>query len=144
MNTIRLTKSQIAQLTVNEKRASYKTNPIIDSPSKVYEQVKYYGRLNQEHFVVMTLDSANRMIDLHEVTVGTLTASLVHPREVFKPAIDDVAASIIVIHNHPSGSLTPSTADLQVTQRLEEVGDLIGIKLNDHLIVTEDSFASII
>lgn len=143
MNTIRLTKSQIAQLTVNEKRASYKTNPIIDSPSKVYEQVKHYGKLDQEHFVVITLDGANRMIDLHEVTVGTLTASLVHPREVFKPAIDDMAASIIVTHNHPSGSLTPSTADLQVTQRLEDAGHILGIKLNDHLIVTEDSFASI-
>ena len=117
--------------------------PIIDSPEKAVEQLGFIRDKKQEYFVCLTLDGANRLIDTHTITIGTLTASLVHPREVFAPAIADRAASIIVAHNHPSGSLNPSTADLQVTQRLREVADMIGVNLVDHIIITNSNFSLI-
>lgn len=118
--------------------------PIIDTPEKAAEQLKDIRDKKQEHFVVMTLDGANRLIAKRTVTIGTLTSSLVHPREVFADAITDRAASIIVAHNHPSGNLEPSKADLEVTARLKETGDLIGINLIDHLIITLKSFKSLV
>jgi DNA repair protein RadC len=90
----------------------------------------------QEHFVVLTLDGANRLIEKRVVTIGTLNASLVHPREVFADAITDRAAGIVVAHNHPGGSLEASGPDIVVTKRLRAAGELLGIKLLDHLIVT--------
>jgi DNA repair protein RadC len=90
----------------------------------------------QEHFVVLTLDGAQRLIEKRVVTIGTLNNSLVHPREVFADAITDRAAAIVVAHNHPGGSLHPSGADLVVTKRLRAAGELLGIKLLDHIIVT--------
>ncbi|NCU34074.1 hypothetical protein EOM27_01980, partial [Candidatus Saccharibacteria bacterium] len=97
----------------------------------------------QEYFVCLTLDGANRLIAKRIITIGTLTASLVHPREVFAEAITDRAASIIVAHNHPSGSLEPSQADIDVNERLLSAGNLLGVKLIDHIIVSKDSFSTI-
>lgn len=97
----------------------------------------------QEYFVALTLDGANRLIANRTITIGTVNASLVHPREVFADAITDRAASILVAHNHPSGSLVPSKADLDVTRRLKESGELLGIQLLDHLIVTANSYSVI-
>ncbi len=90
----------------------------------------------QEHFVVLTLDGANRLIEKRTITIGTLNASLVHPREVFADAITDRAAGIVVAHNHPGGSLNPSGPDIVTTRRLKAAGELLGIKLLDHIIVT--------
>lgn len=118
--------------------------PVIDSPAKVVELLADIRDKKQEYFVCITLDGANRLIEKRTITIGTLTASLVHPREVFADAISDRAASIIVAHNHPSGNLHPSDADRAVTERLREAGELLGISLTDHIIVTKDSFASII
>ena len=127
------------------KRYLLKTDqPIIDSPEKAVEQLSDIRDKKQEYFVCLTLDGANRLITRRIITIGTLTSSLVHPREVFADAITDRAASIIVAHNHPSGSLKPSTADLEVTQRLTEAGELLGIKLIDHLIVTSKDHKTII
>jgi len=84
------------------------------------------------------------LITKRVISIGTLTASLVHPREVFADAISDRAASIIVAHNHPSGSLEASQADKDVTNRLAEAGKLLGITLNDHIIVTKSDYISII
>jgi len=117
--------------------------PIIDSPEKAVEQLIDIRDKKQEYFVCLTLDGANRLIAKRIITIGTLTASLVHPREVFAEAITDRAASIIVAHNHPSGSLNPSTADLEVTQRLKEAATLLDIQLVDHIIVTDADFTSI-
>lgn len=117
--------------------------PIIDSPEKAVEQLADIRDKKQEYFVCLTLDGANRLIARRIITIGTLTASLVHPREVFAEAITDRAASIIVAHNHPSGSLNPSTADLEVTQRLKEAATLLDIQLVDHIIVTDADFTSI-
>ena len=83
----------------------------------------------------MTLDTKNQVIDTHQITVGTLDASLVHPREVFRRAIKDAAASVLLVHNHPSGDPTPSKQDHMVTKRLKEVGQIIGIDVLDHIIL---------
>ncbi len=117
--------------------------PIIDSPEAAVSQLADIRDKKQEYFVCLTLDGANRLIAKRIVTIGTLTASLVHPREVFADAIADRAASVIVAHNHPSGSLEPSNADIEVTTRLKDAGKLLGIPLLDHVIVTAKSFANL-
>ncbi len=117
--------------------------PIIDSPEKAVEQLADIRGKKQEYFVCLTLDGANRLIAKRIITIGTLTASLVHPREVFADAITDRAASIIVAHNHPSGSLNPSTADLEVTARLRKSSEILGIALLWHIIITSDRFTNI-
>lgn len=118
--------------------------PVIDSPEKAVELLADIRDKKQEYFVCLTLDGANRLIAKRMVTIGTLTASLVHPREVFADAIADRAASIIVAHNHPSGSLAPSTADIELTKRLQQSGELLGIELIDHLIVAKNGRSSIV
>ena len=118
--------------------------PIIDSPERAVDLLANIRDKKQEHFVCLTLDGANRLIAQRVVTIGTLTASLVHPREVFADAITDRAAGIIVAHNHPSGSLEASQADREVTNRLRQAGELLGINLVDHIIITKDNFQSII
>lgn len=113
--------------------------PIIDSPEKAVAELADIRDKKQEYFVCLTLDGANRLIAKRIVTIGTLTASLVHPREVFADAITDRAASIIVAHNHPSGNLDPSQADREVTQRLKDAAALLGITVLDHIILTNTS-----
>lgn len=96
----------------------------------------------KEHFFVLLLDTRQRVILADVVSVGTLNASLVHPREVFIRAIQEGAASILVAHNHPSQEHEPSEADLMMTTRLAEAGRLLGIRLTDHLIVTQTTYYS--
>lgn len=118
--------------------------PIIDTPEKAVQQFGDIRDKKQEYFVCLTLDGANRLIAKRTITIGTLTSSLAHPREVFADAITDRAASIIVAHNHPSGNLEPSQADRDVTERIQEAGELLGIQLMDHLIITSQAFSSIL
>ena len=95
----------------------------------------YLDRTDREHFVVIALDQKNKVIAIHTVSVGSLTASIVHPREVFKFAILSNAANILISHNHPSGSPTPSREDRALTTRLVEAGKLLGISVLDHVII---------
>ena len=95
-----------------------------------------------EVFFVLTLDAKNGLKGEFELSHGTLNASLVHPREVFKAAIDNLAASIIVVHNHPSGNPEPSREDIEITKQLAETGRIVGIPLHDHLIVAGNSYTS--
>ncbi|PID31082.1 hypothetical protein CSA80_03030 [Candidatus Saccharibacteria bacterium] len=118
--------------------------PVIDSSDAAVAQLSDIRNKQQEHFVCLTLDGANRLIAKRTITIGTLNSSLVHPREVFADAITDRAASIIVAHNHPSGSLRPSEADKQVTKKLADSAEILGIKLIDHIIVTKDEHRSIL
>lgn len=97
----------------------------------------------QEEFHIVTLDTKHQVIDTHQITVGTLDASLVHPREVFRRAIKDAAASILLVHNHPSGDPTPSQADRAVTDRLTDVGKLIGIDVIDHIVLGRERSVSL-
>ena len=126
------------------RRFESSEQPVIDSPDKAADQLSDIRDKKQEYFVCLTLDGANRLISKRIITIGTLTSSLVHPREVFAEAISDRAASIIVAHNHPSGNLQSSDADRQVTERLKEAGVLLGINLVDHIIVTSKDFVSIV
>ena len=134
----------LAALELSKRYLLKSDQPIIDSPEKAVEQLTDIRDKKQEYFVCLTLDGANRLIAKRVITIGTLTSSLVHPREVFADSLTDRAASIIVAHNHPSGSLIPSDADVQVTERLQEAGELLGIKLIDHIIVAKESFKSIL
>lgn len=118
--------------------------PIIDSPEKAFRQLADIAGKKQEYFVCLTLDGANRLINKRIITIGTLTASLVHPREVYAEAIADRSASVIIAHNHPSGNLQPSDADRAVTERLREAGELLGINLVDHIIITTKGYQSIV
>ena len=118
------------------------TAPLIDSPEKVVEHLGHIKNKKQEHFVLLTLDGARRLINSRVVTIGTLMSSLVHPREVFSFAIEDRAASIIIAHNHPSGLLDISEQDREVTRRIRQAGELLGIRLDDHIIVAGDEFVS--
>ena len=108
---------------------------------------QHFARLakdrTHEEFHIITLDTKNKFIQSHQVTVGTLDASLVHPREVFRCAIADSASSIILVHNHPSGDPAPSGEDIQVTDRLTESGKLLGIDVLDHIVLGRDSAISI-
>lgn len=97
----------------------------------------------QEEFHIVSLDTKNQVIQTHGITVGTLDASLVHPREVFRAAIRDAASSILLVHNHPSGNPEPSNEDLRVTTRLESAGELLGIRVLDHIVVARDGCQSI-
>ena len=115
----------------------------LDSPQAVaiFLQEKI-GREKKEHFYILALDSRNNLVKLNNVSTGTLDASLVHPREVFKEAIQASAAQVIIAHNHPSGDTEPSEGDLVITNRLVEAGKILEIEVVDHIIVTSNSFLS--
>ncbi|MDD5129817.1 MAG: DNA repair protein RadC [Candidatus Omnitrophica bacterium] len=112
------------------------------SPEDVFNNLKDVRLSKKEHFVVFFLDSRNQEIKREIISVGTINASLVHPREVFEPAVKYLAVQIILAHNHPSGTLEPSEDDLAVNKRLTEAGKILGIEVLDHIIVTKDSFIS--
>lgn len=96
----------------------------------------------QEIFLIVLLDNKNRIIKDLTISAGSLTSSIVHPREVFNPAIKESAASVVFVHNHPSGDPEPSKEDIQITQRLLEVGNIVGIKILDHIIIGNGRFVS--
>jgi len=117
---------------------------VIRSPEDGYELIKQFlGDVDREHFVVVCLDTKNQPTALNVCHVGSLNSSIVHPREVMKPAILSNAAGILIGHNHPSGNPEPSQEDINVTKRLKEVGEVMGIDLLDHIILGEDSFTSL-
>lgn len=117
--------------------------PIINSTKDAIYQLQELRTARKELFAVLYLDARRQLIHKEIISIGTLNASLVHPREVFKPAIDHLSAGIIIAHNHPSGGTSPSEADLSLTQRLIDAGRLMGIELLDSLIITKDGFESI-
>jgi DNA repair protein RadC len=102
----------------------------------VFKAIKSFKRSDREQFVALYLNARNRVIAHHIVSVGTANTCLVHPREVFKPAILKNACGLIIAHNHPSGGSEPSEADLELTKRLKDAGTLLGIELLDHVIIT--------
>lgn len=103
---------------------------------------KLIGREQKENFVVLYLDSKNKLIEDRKISIGTLNSSLVHPREVFEPAVSLHAASIIVAHNHPSGSVEPSSEDRIITKKLIDTGRLLEVDLRDHIIVSNTDYFS--
>ena len=134
--------SQILASIELSKRYLIRSNKRITSAQEVYEELKSFSTKSQEHFLTITLDGASHIINTRTVFIGTLNQSLVHPREVFADAIADRAAGIIIAHNHPSGTLEASRADIQITQRLKEVSKLVGIELLDHVILSKHGYYS--
>jgi len=96
----------------------------------------------KEHFVAIFLNARNQIICREEVSIGSLNASLVHPREVFMPAVGSAAASVILAHNHPSGDVTPSREDIELTRRMVQAGEIMGIEVLDHIIIGAERFLS--
>ncbi len=115
------------------------------SPLQVFNHFHYRFRDRlKEYFLILLLDGKNRIIREEQVSEGSLNQSIVHPREVFKPAVRESAAAVILVHNHPSGDPTPSREDREITRRLKEGGDLLGIRVLDHIIIGDGSYLSFV
>lgn len=111
-----------------------------DVASLLMEDMRY---LQKEHFVCLFLNTKNHVIGQETLSMGSLNASIVHPREVFRAAIKRSSASIVCAHNHPSGDPTPSPEDVQITKRLVQAGDIVGIDVLDHIVIGDQRFASL-
>ena len=154
---------------VRERRSGYGLLKRFRSSADVYESFKeHFDKLDREHFMVLLLDAKNGMLGFNTVSIGSLTSSLVHPREAFKPVVlhnDAVkeryqehevtkeiceqsircsAAAMILMHNHPSGDPVPSQEDLHITKRLREVGEVCGVRVLDHLIFGDSRYVSFV
>ncbi len=128
---------------IKESSLLYKERSV-RSPEDGYRLMKLFLEdKDREHFIVASLDTKNQPVSINVCHIGSLNASIVHPREVMKSAILSNAASIIVGHNHPSGLPEPSKEDIEVTRRLAEAGKIIGIDVLDHIIVGDESFISL-
>ncbi|WP_319562800.1 DNA repair protein RadC [Marispirochaeta sp.] len=114
----------------------------VRSPEDLIPLIRHYGDRQQEHFLSIPLNGAHEVIGIHIVSVGLVNRTLVHPREVFRPALENCAAALICAHNHPSGRLEPSREDHEITLRLIRAGTLLGIPVLDHLIFHGSRFYS--
>jgi len=124
-------------------RQSLGSQPVIKIPQDAARLVMgEMSYLDREHFKVMNLNTKNQVITIDTVSVGSLNASLVHPREVFKMPLKRSAASLILIHNHPSGDPSPSKEDINITRRLRDAGNLLGLEILDHIIIGQNNFLS--
>ena len=130
-----------AALELGRRRNAHLCAPI-SSSSDIVPFVQNYAVCKKEHFLLVTLNGSHEIIQIHVISVGTLTRGLVHPREIFGTAMRENSAAIIVCHNHPSGNCEPSEEDINVTHNLERVGEIMGIELLDHIIVCRDSYFS--
>ena len=128
---------------VREGAVKATRRPVASSEDAAAVVASYLKGADREHCVAVLLDARNKVIGLNTVSIGTVSASLVHPREVFKPAILANASAVILAHNHPSGELEPSEHDVDLTRRLIEAGKLLGIELLDHLILCDGAHLSL-
>ncbi|OUM87872.1 MAG: DNA repair protein RadC [Bacillus thermozeamaize] len=128
------------KLASSQKGQPYIVRTPEDAAQYLMEEMRH---LKQEHFVVLLLDTKKQVIAHETIFVGSLNASIVHPREVFRAAIKRNCASIICAHNHPSGDPTPSPEDLDVTRRLVEVGKTVGIEVLDHIVIGDSAYSSL-
>ncbi|GAA0601489.1 DNA repair protein RadC [Virgibacillus siamensis] len=136
----------LSAMELGRRMSQYKPNEryVIRSPEDGADYIMEEMRnLNQEHFVVLFLNTKNQIIHRQTIFIGSLNASIVHPREVYREAVKRSAASIICAHNHPSGDPSPSQEDIHVTRRLVECGKMIGIELLDHLVIGDRKFVSL-
>ncbi len=124
---------------VKERRYLYNAERLTAPQQAANAFCEIIGDPDREYFVTLMLDGKNRITGLHIVSEGSLNQSIVHPRETFKAAILANAAAVILAHNHPSGDTAPSREDREITRRLKEAGDLLGIKVLDHVIIATDT-----
>lgn len=131
-------------LVVREEVGNYlKPSTRYTAPEQIFNTFSFLQQETKEYFFVLHLDGKNRILAVDMCSTGSLNQSIVHPREVFKTALLSSAATIILLHNHPTGDTTPSSDDIAVTRRLIDAGELIGIKVLDHLIIG-DGYASFV
>ncbi|MDA2927213.1 DNA repair protein RadC [Acidobacteria bacterium AH-259-G07] len=154
MATPILSQPQTTHYTIKEFQLLVKDAPVVPaeiqpfvgvsfrSSADIYRLFKGLSEMPVETFLVVHLDGKNRMVGMTTCSIGSMTSSLVHPRDVFRPAITNMTAGLIFIHNHPSGDPAPSQEDVQITRRLSEVGKLIGIKCLDHIIIGQGRYFS--
>jgi len=131
---------------VKEKVGEYELPEKVGSPDQAYKAITAITSIEeeaQEVFGILILNAKNKIVAVHEISRGTLNASMVHPREVFKPAVLHNASAIICFHNHPSGEPKPSKEDIETTNRLVEAGKIMGIEVLDHIIVGDDKYTSL-
>lgn len=134
---------EISRRLVKEEKSNINKRSIIKTPKDIYLLFKEkITNFHKEYFLVASLDNRNKIINIDTISIGTLTSSLIHPRETYESAIKNHAAKIIIAHNHPSGELKPSKDDIVITDNLIKAGELLGIKLEDHLIITKDDYLS--
>jgi DNA repair protein RadC len=126
---------------IRENAPSYLKFKRFTSPHQIYETFSELRRETKEHFISLHLDGKNRIICFDRVSVGSLNQSIIHPREVFKAAIHSSAAAILLMHNHPSDDPSPSREDIEITRRLKEAGELLSIRVLDHIIIGEGYFS---
>ncbi len=131
----------IAALELGRRKAR-KRNAQITSPNDIYTEVRHFASREQEHLIVVLLNGAHEVISTEVATIGLVNRTLVHPREVFSSAIEKRATAICIAHNHPSGNIMPSEEDKEVTKRLKNSSVILGIKLLDHIIFSQDSYYS--
>lgn len=117
--------------------------PRVGSPAEAYALVRDLAKARKEHLVALYLDAQNRLITRETVSIGSLNTTRTHPREVMQPAITHSALAFVLVHNHPSGSLDPSRDDVEFTRTMQKAGELMGISLYDHLIVSSKGFVSL-
>jgi DNA repair protein RadC len=122
-------------MTIHTMQVREATPKIVRDPASAHAECADMADLAQEAFAVLTLNTRNKLVARHLVSLGLADTAPVHPREVFRPAIIDGAASVILVHNHPSGDPTPSVEDLRVTRQLIEAGAVVGIRVLDHVII---------
>ncbi|MCX6803652.1 MAG: DNA repair protein RadC [Candidatus Diapherotrites archaeon] len=116
---------------------------VLSSAQDIFEYLRpKMSSLDKEHFVVLLLDSKNKLIKEEIISIGTLNSSVIHPREIFKFAIKESANSIIIAHNHPSGDPNPSEQDKGITEKIVKAGEVIAVKVLDHVIIGKDSYYS--
>ena len=133
----------VVSLRLVREKDSYYSSKFIRNPGDLAQIVKkFLGQADREVFLTVNMSTANTVNSIHVVSVGTLDRAIVHPREVFKTAILSNAANIALAHNHPSGELNPSQEDIAMTKQLVQSGDLLGIKVLDHIIIAGDRYLS--
>lgn len=139
---IKRIKAVFDTLTIREEVANYlPPSSKYTSPTQLFQIFSFLQYETKEHFITVHLDGKNRILCMEEVSVGSLNQSIVHPREVFKSACLSSAAAIVLIHNHPSLDPAPSREDREITRRLKEAGELLGIRVLDHIIVGSSYFS---
>ena len=124
------------------RRKGEKRMRAITCPSDIYSEIRHFADDEQEHLIVMALNGAHEIIFAKRVSTGLVNRTIVHPRETFADAIKERASAIVIAHNHPSGNLEPSDDDKDVTKRIQRAGEILGIRILDHLIISGDAYYS--
>lgn len=132
-----------ASIALSKRIFKVEKNITIRNPEDVVKVVNYLRDKKREYLVALYLNASNQLIKSQVISIGTLNESLVHPREIFLPAIKNHSNSIILVHNHPSNSTAPSLEDIQITKKITEAGTIMGIEVIDHIVITNSSWSSL-